>query len=134
LAASGLLRRRRRSARRAVFSITIFHRPGSVLWPLRWLMVYSIMYLRTKKIHYDDRAASAAALGSSSVSWPPFPGRCSPKSPGVVLELDPREASIFVLLLIYGAYFALRGAIEVENGVAVWRPCTLFSRSSRCRS
>ena len=28
---------------------------------------------------------------------------------------DPREISIFVLLLIYGAYFALRSALEVEE-------------------
>ena len=28
---------------------------------------------------------------------------------------DPRETSIFVLLLIYGAYFALRGAVESEE-------------------
>ncbi|TLY33433.1 MAG: cytochrome C biogenesis protein, partial [Ignavibacteria bacterium] len=28
---------------------------------------------------------------------------------------DPRETSIFVLLLMYGAYFALRSAIDVEE-------------------
>jgi heme exporter protein C len=28
---------------------------------------------------------------------------------------DPRETSIFVLLLIYGAYFALRSALETEE-------------------
>jgi heme exporter protein C len=32
---------------------------------------------------------------------------------------DPRETSIFVLLLIYGAYFALRSAVEVEEKRAV---------------
>jgi heme exporter protein C len=34
---------------------------------------------------------------------------------GTYWNWDPRQTSIFVLLLIYGAYFALRSAIEVEE-------------------
>lgn len=79
-------------------------------------MVYSIMYLRTKKIHYDDRAASAAALGFVFCLLATVSGSLFAKVTwGSFWNWDPRETSIFVLLLIYGAYFALRGAIEVEE-------------------
>lgn len=79
-------------------------------------MVYSIMYLRTKRIHYDDRAATAAALGFVFCLLATISGSTFAKVTwGSFWNWDPRETSIFVLLLIYGAYFALRGAVEVEE-------------------
>lgn len=78
-----------------------------------WSMIYSIKYLRRNDMVDDDAALSAAELGLifcflatvtgslfAKVTWQSF------------WNWDPRETSIFILLLIYGAYFALRSAIE----------------------
>lgn len=76
-------------------------------------MVASIRYLRKGNLVDDDRARIAAELGFlfcllatvtgsifAKVTWQSF------------WNWDPRETSIFILLLIYGAYFALRSAVD----------------------
>src|SRR5512140_1518967 len=79
-------------------------------------MGYSIAYLRTKNIKHDDNAVAAAALGLTFCILATMSGSIFAKVTwGSFWNWDPRETSIFVLLLIYGAYFALRGAIEVEQ-------------------
>jgi heme exporter protein C len=79
-------------------------------------MFYSIQYLRTKQQHYDDRAAEAAALGLVFCILATLTGSIFAKVTwGSFWNWDPRETSIFILLLIYGAYFALRGAVEAEE-------------------
>ncbi len=79
-------------------------------------MFYSIMYLRKKEIKYDDKAAIAAKLGFIFCVLATVTGAMFAKVTwGMYWNWDPRQTSIFILLLIYGAYFALRGAIEVEE-------------------
>ena len=77
-------------------------------------MIYSIAYLRTKNIKHDDSAVAAAGLGLTFCILATLSGSLFAKVTwGSFWNWDPRETSIFILLLIYGAYFALRGAIEV---------------------
>jgi len=92
--------------------------------PMAWIMViaffigayYSIIYLRRHEIIYDSYAEISSQLGLvfgilatitgamwSKVSW------------GAYWNWDPRQTSIFILLLIYAAYFSLRSAVE-EDG------------------
>ncbi len=79
-------------------------------------MIFSIQYLRTKKLDYDIKAVSSAALGTmfcilattTGMVWAKF-------NWGSFWNWDPRETSILFLLLIYAAYFALRSAIENEE-------------------
>ncbi len=79
-------------------------------------MIYSIKFLRSKSLIDDDRAVSAAALGFMFCALATVSGSIFAKVTwGSFWNWDPRETSIFVLLLIYGAYFALRGAVEVEE-------------------
>ena len=79
-------------------------------------MVFSMLYLRTRKIAYDDWSVAAAGLGFVFCLLATITGSMFAKVTwGSFWNWDPRETSIFVLLLIYGAYFALRGAIEVEE-------------------
>ena len=79
-------------------------------------MINSIKYLRSKNITDDDKASSAAALGLVFCILATLSGSIFAKVTwGSFWNWDPRETSIFILLLIYGAYFALRGAIEVEE-------------------
>ena len=92
--------------------------------PMAWIavlafamaMVYSIRYLRSKKIVEDIRARSAAGLGLMFSVLATISGSIFAKITwGSFWNWDPRETSIFILLLIYGAYFALRGAVPVEE-------------------
>jgi heme exporter protein C len=79
-------------------------------------MVASVQYLRKGDLLRDARAKVAAQLGFifcflatvtgsifAKVTWQSF------------WNWDPRETSIFILLLIYGAYFALRSAVEGDE-------------------
>jgi heme exporter protein C len=72
---------------------------------------FSFKYLKTKERHWDERAASANELGYvfclltmgtgivfSEVQW------------GAWWQWDPRHTSFLVVLFIYAAYFAVRGA------------------------
>lgn len=92
--------------------------------PLAWIcviafamaMVYSIRYLKTRNIAEDDKAVEAARLGLIFCALATVTGSIFAKVTwGSFWNWDPRETSIFVLLLLYGAYFALRGAIQVEE-------------------
>jgi len=98
--------------------IFYYHIPQAWICVLAFAMAmfYSIQYLRTKQQHYDDRAAEAAALGLVFCILATLTGSIFAKVTwGSFWNWDPRETSIFILLLIYGAYFALRGAVEAEE-------------------
>ncbi|MAT39583.1 MAG: ABC transporter permease [Ectothiorhodospiraceae bacterium] len=98
--------------------IIFFHVPMSWMTVIAFLvsMWFGIKYLRKKNLIDDAKSAYAAGLGllfcilatvTGSV-WAQF-------NWGTFWNWDPRETSIFVLLLIYGAYFTLRSAIEVDE-------------------
>ncbi len=98
--------------------IIFFHVPMSWTTLVAFFasMVYGMMYLRTKKLDYDLRSVSAAGLGTMFCILATVTGSIWAKfNWGSFWNWDPRETSIFVLLLIYGAYFALRSAIEVDE-------------------
>lgn len=78
--------------------------------------VYAIKYLKTKDLLFDDKSVSAAALGFVFCVLATLTGSIFARVTwGSFWNWDPRETSIFILLLIYGAYFALRGAIEIPE-------------------
>ena len=79
-------------------------------------MIYGMLYLKTKNMDYDLRSVSAAGLGTMFCILATITGSIWAKfNWGSFWNWDPRETSIFVLLLIYGAYFALRSALDVEE-------------------
>lgn len=95
--------------------IIFLHVPTAWLSVLAFLisMINSIMYLRKKEHIYDVRAYSAAQIGFLFTILATVTGSLWAKfSWGSFWNWDPRETSIFILLLIYGAYFALRSAID----------------------
>jgi heme exporter protein C len=95
-----------------------FHVPMSWVGILAYLMamVYGYQYLKTKKVEYDIKSSSAAALGTlftllatlTGMIWAQF-------NWGVAWNWDPRETSIFILLMLYFAYFGLRQAVDGEE-------------------
>jgi heme exporter protein C len=92
--------------------------------PMAWMAViaffvsmwFGIKYLRGKDLEDDLRSAVSAGLGllfcilatTTGSLWAKF-------NWGSFWNWDPRESSIFVLLLVYGAYFALRSAIDIDE-------------------
>ncbi len=98
--------------------IIFFHVPTAWLASIAFLsaMYYGIQYLRTKDLDYDARALSSLQLGMVFVILATATGSVWAKFTwGSFWNWDPRETSIFVLLLIYGSLFALRSALENEE-------------------
>jgi heme exporter protein C len=105
-----------------VSRIFFFHVPVAWVAVLAFLMsfVFSIMYLRSRDLEYDVKASTASRLGLLFVILATVSGSVFAKSTwGSFWNWDPRETSIFILLLIYGAYLALRSAIESKERRAV---------------
>ncbi|MBX2975224.1 MAG: cytochrome c biogenesis protein CcsA [Ignavibacteriaceae bacterium] len=98
--------------------IIFFHVPTSWLTVIAFLMstIYSIKYLRRKDLIDDAKAHTAAQLGMIFCILATVTGAVWAKFAwGSFWSWDPRQTSIFALLLIYGALFALRSAVEQEE-------------------
>ncbi len=95
-----------------------FHVPMAWVSVIAFLtsVVFSIQYLRTKDLQNDLKSVSAAGIGLVFCSLATVTGAIWAKfNWGEFWNWDPRETSIFILLLIYGAYFALRSAIDNDE-------------------
>lgn len=113
--------------------IFYYHIPQAWICVLAFAMsmIYSIAYLtgirlrllpprisvgKAREITFDDRAADAARLGLVFCLLAATTGSLFAKITwGSYWNWDPRQTSVFILLLIYGAYFALRGAIPDQQ-------------------
>lgn len=98
--------------------VLYFHIPAAWLTvvALGWSMVNSILYLAKRDLRADDHAAAAAELGLLFCIGATVSGALWAKAMwGAYWNWDPRETSIFFLLLLYTAYLALRGSIEDEE-------------------
>jgi heme exporter protein C len=92
-----------------------FHFPAAIVTSLAlgWSMLHSVLYLRTRDLKHDDHAAAAAELGLLFCVTATVSGSMWAKAMwGAYWNWDPRETSIFFLMLIYGAYLALRASLE----------------------
>src|SRR5262245_33390708 len=79
-------------------------------------MLHSLLYLKRRKIEHDHQAAAAAEIGVLFCIAATITGSLWAKAMwGAYWNWDPRETSIFFLLLVYGAYLALRSAIDDEE-------------------
>jgi heme exporter protein C len=95
-----------------------FHVPVAWTSVLGFLVAvfYGFKYLRTKNLDYDIKSVSSAGLGMMFCLLATMTGSIWAKfNWGSFWNWDPRETSIFILLLIYGAYFALRSALGSDE-------------------
>ena len=95
--------------------VLYFHIPSAwvTVLALGWSMGASILFLRTRRLEFDDHAGTAAELGLLFCIAATVTGALWARAMwGAYWNWDPRETSIFFLLLLYVAYLALRGAIE----------------------
>lgn len=98
--------------------IIFFHVPTAWITVLAFLMstIYGIKYLRKKNLDDDVKSYAAAQLGIIFCILATVTGAVWAKFAwGSFWNWDPRQTSIFALLLIYGAWFALRSSIEAEE-------------------
>jgi heme exporter protein C len=98
--------------------IIFFHVPMAWVTTIAFItsLIYGIKFLVKKNIDHDLKSASSAGLGLMFCILATITGSLWAKfNWGSFWNWDPRETSIFVLLLIYGAYFALRSAVEGEE-------------------
>jgi heme exporter protein C len=95
--------------------IIYFHVPTAWITVLAFLMaaVFSVLFLKKRTEDLDIKAESANQIGLLFCILATVTGSIWAKvSWGSFWNWDPRETSIFILLLIYAAYFALRSAID----------------------
>jgi len=98
--------------------VLYFHIPSAwvTVVALGWSMVHSILYLWKRDLRNDDHAAAAAELGLLFCIAATISGAMWAKAMwGAYWNWDPRETSIFFILLLYSAYLALRASIEGEE-------------------
>jgi heme exporter protein C len=96
------------------FRIFFFHVPAAWVAVLAFAvaMAAGVRYLRTGNVRKDDVALASSELGFlfcftalvSGMIW-------ARKEWGAFWNWDPRQNSVLILLLIYGAYFTVRSAI-----------------------
>ena len=95
--------------------IVFFHVPTAWISALAFLLaaVHSALYLRSRNLERDDAAASAARLGILFCVLATVTGSIFAKVMwNSWWNWDPRQTSIVLLLLVYGAYLGLRQAVE----------------------
>jgi len=98
--------------------IIFFHVPTAWLAVIAYLteMIFGIRYMITKNLDDDAKSLAALQIGFMFTILATVTGSIWAKFTwGSFWNWDPRETSIFVLLLIYGSLFALRSAIENED-------------------
>lgn len=84
---------------------------GAAYWGAR--------YLKTRELHYDAKSARSAILGLIFTLMATVSGAAFSKLTwGAYWNWDPRQTTIFVLLLIYAAYVTLRMTMRDERARA----------------
>ena len=108
--------------------ILYFHVPVAWVTVMAFLIsaVSSIIYLKKQQLYFDILTEASNQIGFIFCILATVTGSIWAKlSWGSFWNWDPRETSIFILLLIYAAYFALRSAVEQPD-----RKATLSSAYS----
>jgi heme exporter protein C len=95
-----------------------FHVPLSWVATLAYFvaMLYGWKYLKTRNAEWDMKSASSAGIGTMFALLATVTGTVWARFDwGTFWNWDPRQTSIFIVFMIYGAYFALRSAIDDES-------------------
>jgi len=101
--------------------ILFFHVPCAWVGTLAFFVsaYASIRFLQKGESHYDHTAHAAAHIGFIFTVLATVTGSVWAKEIWQSYwNWDPRQTSIVILMLIYGAYFALRASIEDEDARA----------------
>jgi len=103
----------RQFANPALARIVVFHVPCAIVADLASVVAgwYAIAYLRRRDLHDDVRSSASFGLALLFCLLTTVTGAIFARVQwGAYWNWDPREKTIFMMLLIYVAYFALRAA------------------------
>lgn len=95
--------------------LIFFHVPLSWVATVAYLisMIFAVLFMRKRSLEYDTRSMAAASVGTLYAVLATITGAVWARfNWGSFWNWDPRETSIFLLLLVYFAYFLLRGSID----------------------
>ncbi len=95
--------------------IIYFHVPLAWVGVLAYLfsMINSIHFLRSLNPENDYKAAVNAEIGLAFTILATLTGAIFARNTwGVYWNWDPRQTSVFILMLIYGAYLVLRSSVQ----------------------
>jgi heme exporter protein C len=95
--------------------IVFYHVPMAWVSTVAFFLAawHSAVYLRKRRVESDEAAAAAARLGLVFCILATVTGAIFARVMwNAYWNWDPRQTSITLLLLVYGAYLGLRGAIE----------------------
>jgi heme exporter protein C len=95
--------------------IVFYHVPMAWVATVAFFLAawHSALYLRKRRVESDEAAAAAARLGLVFCVLATVTGAIFARVMwNAYWNWDPRQTSITLLLLVYGAYLGLRGAIE----------------------
>jgi len=98
--------------------IVFFHVPTAMVAVIAFVVsvIYAVKFLAGRAAMDDAKSATSAGLGFLFAGLATATGSIFAYTQwGMAWNWDPREISIFVLLLIYAAYFALRSAVEGDE-------------------
>lgn len=101
--------------------IILFHVPCAMVATVAYIVstVYAIGYLVRGDALRDIKSAASASLGFLFTILATVTGMAFARIEwGSAWNWDPRETSILMLLIVYAAYFALRGAMPERAGRA----------------
>ena len=101
--------------------IAFFHIPTAWVAVVAFLgaAYWGARYLKTRELHYDAKSAHSAILGLIFTLMATVSGAVFSKLTwGAYWNWDPRQTTIFVLLLIYAAYVTLRMTMRDERARA----------------
>lgn len=114
----------------AMARIVVFHVPCAIVADLASVVAgwYAIAFLRTRSLHDDVKSSASFGLALLFCLLTTVTGAIFAKAQwGEYWNWDPREKTIFMLLLIYLAYFVLRAAFtEPRKRAAVSAAYALF--------
>lgn len=98
--------------------IMFFHVPMAWVTTIAFIVSvgYAVRYLVKKNAEDDAKSAASAGLGLLFCVLATLTGSIWARfNWGSFWNWDPRQTSIFALLLMYGAYFALRSALDESS-------------------
>ena len=101
--------------------IAFFHIPTAWVAVVAFLgaAYWGARYLKTRELRYDAKSARSAILGLIFTLMATVSGAVFSKLTwGAYWNWDPRQTTIFVLLLIYAAYVTLRMTMRDERARA----------------
>lgn len=113
--------------------IFFYHVPAALMGFVAFVVsaVYGVIYLKNRNLAADRKAVATAEIGLTITIIATLTGAIFSRATwGMYWNWDPRQTSILAVLLIYGAYFALRQAVPVRATRA--RLCAVYLLLAGC--